>query len=73
MLNSKLLKQNIVAVKSYFLNELRSLKLKAPVTKKLDYNQYETTASKNKIKLLELENQLLKCDVSNEQKFLTRY
>ena len=65
--------RNIIAVKSYFLNELRSLKLKAPVIKKLDYNQYETTASKNKIKLLELENQLLKCDVSNEQKFLTRY
>ena len=65
--------RKIIAVKSYFQNELRSLKLKAPVTKKLDYNQYETTASKNKIKLLELENQLLKCDVSNEQKFLTRY
>ena len=65
--------RKIIAVKSYFLNELRSLKLKAPVTKKLDYNQHETTALKNKIKLLELENQLLKCDVSNEQTFLTRY
>ena len=65
--------RKIITVKSYFLNELRSLKLEAPVTKKLDYNQYETTALKNKIKLLELENQLLKCDVSNEQTFLTRY
>ena len=34
-----------------------------------DYNQDETTALKNRIKLLELENQLLKCDVSNKQKF----
>ena len=34
-----------------------------------DCNQDETTALKNRIKLLELENQLLKCDVSNKQKF----
>ena len=33
-------------MKSYFMDELRSLKEEAPVTKKGDYNQYETTALK---------------------------
>ena len=42
----------------------------APVTKKRDCSQDETTALKNRIKLLELENQLLKYDVSNKQKFI---
>ena len=36
----------IMAMKSYFMDELRSLKEEAPVTKKRDYNQYETTALK---------------------------
>ena len=40
------------------------------VTKKRDYNQDETNAFKNRIKLLELENQLLKYEVSNKQKFI---
>ena len=54
-------------MKSYFMDELRSLKQEAPVTKNQDNNQDDTTALKNRIKLLELENQLLKCDVSNKQ------
>ena len=48
-------------MKSYVMDELRS--------KNRDYNQDETTALKNRINLLELENQLLKQDVSNKQKF----
>ena len=60
----------IIAMKSYFMDELRSLKQEAPVTKNQDYNQDDTTALKNRIKVLELENQLLKCDVSNKQKFI---
>ena len=36
----------------------------------MDYNQDETTILKNRRKLLELENQLLKDDVSNKQKFI---
>ena len=43
------------------MDELRS--------KNRDYNQDETTALKNRINLLELKNQHLKCDVSNKQKF----
>ena len=62
--------EKIMAMKSYFMDELRSLKQEAPVTKKRDYNQDETNALKNTIKLSELENQLLKCDVSNKQKFI---
>ena len=57
-------------MKSYFMDELRSLKQESSVTKNRDYNQDETTALKNRIKLLELENQLLKYDVSNKQKFI---
>ena len=56
--------------KSYFMDELQSLKQETPVTKNRNYNQNETTALKNRINLLELENQLLKCDVSNKQKFI---
>ena len=52
------------------MNGLRSLKQEAPITKNRDYNQDETTALKNRIKLLELENQLLKYDASNKQKFI---
>ena len=57
-------------MKSYFMDELRSSIQEAPVTKIWDYKQNETTALKNRIQLLELENQLLKCDVSNKQKFI---
>ena len=57
-------------MKSYFMDELRSSIQEAPVTKIWDYKQNETTALENRIQLLELENQLLKCDVSNKQKFI---
>ena len=60
----------IMAMKSYFMNELRSLKQEAPVIKNRNYNQDNTTVLKSRIKLLELENQLLKCDVSKKQKFI---
>ena len=60
----------IVAIKSYFMDELRSLKQEALVTKKRDYNQDETSALKNRIKLFEVENQPLKCDASNKQNFI---
>ena len=60
----------IMAMKSYFMDELRSLKQEAPVTKNWDYNQDNTTGLKNRIKLLELKNRLLECDVSNKQKFI---
>ena len=56
--------------KSYFMDELQSLKQETPVTKNRNYNQNETTALKNRINLLELENQLLKCDISSKQKFI---
>ena len=52
------------------MDELSSLKQEAPVIKKRDYNQDETTVLKNRIKLLELENQLLKYDVTHKQKFI---
>ena len=52
------------------MDELRSSIQEAPVTKIWDYKQNETTALENRIQLLELENQLLKCDVSNKQKFI---
>ena len=45
-------------------------KQEAAITKNQDYNQDETTALKNRIKLLELENQLLKYDGFNKQKFI---
>ena len=54
-------------MKSYFMDEHWSLKQEPTVTKNRDYNQGDTTTLKNGIKLLELENQLLKCDVSNKQ------
>ena len=45
----------IMAMKSYFVDELRSLKQEGPVTKEWNCNQDETTALKNRIKLLEQE------------------
>ena len=52
------------------MDELRSLKQEALVTKKRDYNQDETSALKNRVKLFEVENQPLKCDASNKQNFI---
>ena len=42
----------IMAMKSYFMDELRSLKHAVSVTKKRGYNQDEKTVFKNRIKLL---------------------
>ena len=42
----------IMAMKSYFVDELRSLKHAVSVTKKRGYNQDEKTVFKNRIKLL---------------------
>ena len=42
----------IMAMKSYFMDELRSLKYAVSVTKKRGYNQDEKTVFKNRIKLL---------------------
>ena len=59
-LNSKLgaletkLCGKVMAMKSYFMDELQTLKQEAPVTKKRDYKQDEKTALKNSIKLLNL-------------------
>ena len=39
----------IMVMKSYFMDELRSLKQETPVTKKRDYNQDETAALKHRI------------------------
>ena len=62
----------IMEMKSYFIDELRSLKNETTVNKKqvCNINTDETTTLKNKIKLLELENKLLKDDVTNKQKFM---
>ena len=64
----------IIAIKSFFTDELRSLKNdKQRATNKgqdCDINTEETTTLKNKIKLLELENKLLKDDITNKQKFI---
>ena len=64
----------IVAIKSFFTDELWSLKNdKQRATNKeqdCNINNEETTTLKNKIKLLELENKLLKDDITNKQKFI---
>ena len=64
----------IIAIKSFFTDELRSLKNdKQRATNKeqdCDINTEETTTLKNKIKLLELENKLLKDDITNKRKFI---
>ena len=62
----------IIEMKLYFIDELRSLKDETTINKKLgcNINIEETTTLKNKIKLLEPENILLKDDVTNKQKFI---
>ena len=62
----------IIAMKSYFIDELRSLRNETNINKEQDcnINTEETTTLKNKIKLLELENKLLKDDVTNKRKFI---
>ena len=70
-LESKL-REKIIAMKSYFIDELRLLKNETTINKKQDcnINTEEITTLKNKTKLLELENKLLKDDVTNKQKFI---
>ena len=60
-LESKLYAE-IIVIKSYFTDEFRSLKNETTINKEqvCDINTEETTTLKNKIKLLELENKLLK-------------
>ena len=55
----------IIAMKSYFTNELQSLKTETPGSenKDSDNNFEEKTVLENIIKLLELENKLLKDDI----------
>ena len=62
----------IIAIKSYFKDELRSLKNETTINKEqvYDINTEKTTTLKNKKKLLELENKLLKDDITNKQKFI---
>ena len=59
-------------MKSYFIDELWPLKNETNISKKQDcnINTKEATTLKNKIKLLELENKLLKGDVTNKQKLI---
>ena len=61
----------IMAMKSHFMDELRSLKQESPVKIKRDNEIEEVTTLRNRIKLLEIENQLLKDDVSNKEKFIS--
>ena len=61
----------IMAMKSHFMDELRSLKQESPVKIKRDNKIEEVTTLRNQTKLLEIENQLLKDDVSNKQKFIS--
>ena len=62
----------IVAIKSYFTDELQWLKNETTIKKEqdCDINIEETNTLKNKIKLLELENKHLKGDITNKQKFI---
>ena len=52
-------------MKSYFIDEIRSLKNEITINKGQDcsINTEETTTLKNKIKLMELENKFLNHDV----------
>ena len=59
-----------MAMKFHFMDELRFLKQDSPVETRRDHNTEVITTLKNRIKLLETENQLLKDDVSNKQKFI---
>ena len=70
-LESKLCEETIV-MKSYFIDELPSLINEATINKEqyCNINTEETTTLKNKIKVLEIENKLLKDDATNKQKFI---
>ena len=62
----------IIAMKSCFIDELWSLKNETTTNKEqnCNINIEKTTNLKNKIKLLGLENKLLKDDVTKKQKFI---
>ena len=64
--------EKIITMKSYFTDELRSLKNETTINKEQDcnINTEETTTLKHKIKLLELENKLLKDVITNKQKII---
>ena len=64
--------EKIITMKSYFTDELRSLKNETTINKEQDcnINTEETTTLKHKIKLLELENKLLKDVTANKQKII---
>ena len=60
-------------MKSYFIEELQSLKNNKPTFQMRDFscNIEEKIAMENNIKLLETENKLLKYDLFNKQKIMT--
>ena len=62
----------IMAMKSYFIEELQLLKNNKPTFQMRDFscNIEEKIAMENKIKLLKTENNLLKDDLSNKQKII---
>ena len=63
----------ILTMKLYFIDELPPLKNEASINKKkagLQYQHRRNNYPENKIKLLELENKLLKHDVTNKQKLI---
>ena len=70
-LESKLC-EKIMAMKSFFIDELQSLKNNKPTFQIRDFSGKieEKIAMENKIKLFETENKLLKDDLSNEQKII---
>ena len=77
-LNSKLesleskLYGKIVAMKQFLMDELQSLKRETQLSQTMDScNEFEDrNILENKIKMLEFENNLLKNDISNKQKFI---
>ena len=62
----------IMTMKSYFIEELQSLKNNKPTFQMRDFscNIEEKNAMENNIKLLETENKLLKYDLFNKQKII---
>ena len=77
-LNSKLesleskLYGKIVAMKQFLMDELQSLKRETQLSQTIDScNEFEDRKIlENKIKIIEFENNLLKNDISNKQKFI---
>ena len=77
-LNSKLesleskLHDKIVAMKQFLMDELQSLKRETQLLQTMDScNKFEDrNILENKIKMSEFENNLLKSDISNKQKFI---